>query len=115
MLISAILYEPIGLIFSKEPEVIARFTALFFVVILMQPLNALAFIFDGIFKGMGEMKYLRNVLMAATFLGFVPAIFIGDYFGLKLYAVWIAFSVWMMVRSGALILKFRKRFKPKVD
>jgi len=115
MLISAILYEPIGLIFSKEPEVIARFTALFFVVILMQPLNALAFIFDGIFKGMGEMKYLRNVLMAATFLGFVPAIFIGDYFGLKLYAVWIAFSVWMMVRSGALILKFRKRFKPKVE
>ena len=115
MLIAAIFYEQLGLIFSKEPEVIARFTAIFFIVILMQPLNALAFIFDGIFKGMGEMKYLRNVLMAATFFGFVPAIFIADYFDLKLYAVWIAFTVWMVVRSAALILKFRKRFKPKIE
>ena len=114
MLLSAIFYKPLGLIFSKEPEVIARFTAIFFIVILMQPLNALAFIFDGIFKGMGEMKYLRNVLMAATFFGFVPALFIGDYFGLKLTSVWIAFMVWMLIRSVALIVKFRKRFKPKV-
>ena len=115
MLVSVLLYEPLGLLFSKEPEVITRFTALFFIIILMQPINAVAFIFDGIFKGMGEMKYLRNVLMAATFFGFVPAIFIGDYFGLKLYAVWIAFTIWMLIRSGALILKFRQRFKPKVS
>lgn len=114
MAVGFLFYKPLGLIFSKEPEVIARYSALFIVIILMQPLNAIAFIFDGIFKGMGEMKYLRNVLLLATFLGFVPAIFIGDYFGLKLYAIWIAFAVWMLIRGGALILKFRARFKPKV-
>ena len=39
---------------------------------------------------------------------------VDDYFGLKLYAVWIAFSVWMLIRSVALIVKFRNRFKPKI-
>ena len=34
----------------------------------MQPLCTLAFIFDGIFKGLGKMKVLRNVLLASTFL-----------------------------------------------
>ena len=115
MLIGFIFYEPLGLIFSKEPEVIARYGALFFIVILMQPINALAFIFDGIFKGLGEMKYLRNVLLVSTFFGFVPALFIGDYFGLKLHAVWIAFTVWMLIRSGALIIKFRQKFLPKLE
>ncbi len=115
MLLGVLFYEPLGLIFSKEPDVIDRYSAIFFIIIIMQPLNAIAFILDGIFKGMGEMKYLRNVLLMATFFGFVPAIFIGDYFGLKLYSIWIAFSVWMFIRGAALIFKFRKRFKPQVS
>ena len=114
VIVGIIFYRPLGLIFSKEPEVIARYSALFFIVILMQPLNAVAFIFDGMFKGMGEMKYLRNLLLTATFVGFVPAIYLGDYLGLKLYAVWIAFAVWMLIRSGATFWKFRNRFKPKL-
>ena len=83
-------------------------------MILLQPLNAIAFIFDGIFKGMGEMKYLRNVLLAATFLGFIPVIFITDYFGLQLYGVWIAFSVWAIIRGGTLVYQFRKMILPKL-
>ena len=115
MLAGIVFYRPLGLIFSKEPEVIARYSALFFVVILMQPLNAVAFIFDGMFKGMGEMRYLRNLLLTATFVGFVPAIYLGDYLGLKLYAVWIAFAIWMAIRSGATFWRFRSRFGPKVQ
>ena len=114
MLVGVVLYEPLGLIFSKESLVIDRYKELFFIVILLQPLNALAFIFDGIFKGIGEMKYLRNVLMMATFLGFVPVLLIFDRLGFKLYAVWLAFTAWMLVRSLALVFKFRARFKPQV-
>ena len=114
MLMGVVFYKPLGLIFSKEPEVIARYSSLFFIVILMQPLNAVAFIFDGMFKGMGEMKFLRNLLLTATFVGFVPAIYLGDYLGLKLYAVWIAFAVWMAIRGGVTFWRFRSRFGPKV-
>ncbi|MGB5944413.1 MAG: MATE family efflux transporter [Leeuwenhoekiella sp.] len=112
MLVGILFYKPLGLIFSKEPEVIARFTAIFFMVILMQPINAIAFVFDGIFKGMGKMKYLRNVLFAATAIGFVPAIFIADYYELKLLSIWIAFLVWMIFRSVPLLVYYVKTFRP---
>ena len=58
------------------------------------------------------MQYLRNVLLAATFLGFIPTLLICDYFGLKLYGIWIAFVVWALFRGIALIIKFRKTFLP---
>lgn len=106
-------YSEIGLIFNKEPAVLALFASVFWIVLLMQPVNAIAFMFDGIFKGLGEAKYLRNVLLAATFLGFTPALLLGDYFGLKLKAIWIAFFIWMLIRSIALVVKFRRKYLQK--
>lgn len=111
--VCALFYEEIGLLFSKEKSVLVLFTSVFWVVLFMQPINAIAFMFDGIFKGLGEAKYLRNVLLFATFLGFTPALLIGDYFGLELYAIWIAFFVWMLIRSSALVIKFRKKYLHK--
>ncbi|WP_276168815.1 MATE family efflux transporter [Zobellia alginiliquefaciens] len=105
-------YKPIGLIFSKETVVLHAFYAVFFIVILGLPMNTVAFIFDGIFKGMGEMKYLRNTLLAATFLGFVPVLFFGIYMNWGLYGIWIAFTVWMAIRGGALVVKFIRKFRP---
>jgi Na+-driven multidrug efflux pump len=80
----------------------------------MQPIAALAFIFDGMFKGLGKMKYLRNVLLASTFLVFLPTLIVLDYFNLKLYAIFIAFTLWMIARGLPLILKFRQDFKPLI-
>lgn len=111
--VCSLFYEEIGLLFSKEKSVLVLFTSVFWMVLFMQPVNAVAFMFDGIFKGLGEAKYLRNVLLFATFLGFTPALLIGDYFGLELYAIWIAFFVWMLIRSSALVIKFRKKYLHK--
>lgn len=108
-----ILYDDIGLMFTKEQEVLSLFYNIFWIVIIMQPVNAMAFVFDGIFKGLAEAVILRNTLLASTFLGFIPALLIGDYFDLKLYAIWIAFFVWMILRSGILLVIFNKRFLPK--
>ncbi|WP_400071082.1 MATE family efflux transporter [Zobellia russellii] len=105
-------YKPIGLLFSKETVVLNAFYAVFFIVILGLPMNTVAFIFDGMFKGMGEMKYLRNTLLAATFLGFVPMLFLGKYLDWGLYGIWIAFTVWMAIRGGALVVKFVRKFRP---
>ncbi|MEN8139124.1 MAG: MATE family efflux transporter [Bacteroidota bacterium] len=103
-------YYTIGRIFIADREVLNIFYSIFWMVIAMQPINALAFTFDGIFKGLGEAKYLRNVLIAATFIGFAPTIYISDYFDLKLYGIWIAFTVWMLIRSLSLIVKFRVKY-----
>jgi len=105
-------YNPIGRLFSKDPEVLSLFSSIFWIVILMQPINAITFVFDGIFKGLAEAVTLRNTLLAATFLGFVPSLLLGDYFDLKLYAIWIAFTVWMILRGGILLVIFNKTFLP---
>lgn len=107
-----LLYEPIGKLFSQDPEVLTLFSSIFWIVILMQPINGLAFVFDGIFKGLAEAVTLRNTLLAATFLGFIPALLLGDFFDLKLFAIWIAFTVWMILRGGILLVIFNKRFLP---
>ncbi|WP_224484828.1 MATE family efflux transporter [Robertkochia aurantiaca] len=112
--VCGIFYDEIGMIFNKEATVLALFSSVFWMVLLMQPVNAVAFMFDGIFKGLGEAKYLRNVLLIATFLGFTPTLLLFDHLGLRLHAIWIAFFVWMLIRSGALVLKFRKKYL-KVD
>ena len=112
MLAGGILYLPLGRLFSSDSSVLETFYQIFFIVILAQPMNTIAFVFDGIFKGLGEMKYLRDVLLIATFLGFIPVLYLSSYFEFGLYGIWIALSVWMAIRSGALVWKFRRKFRP---
>ncbi|MDR0194376.1 MAG: MATE family efflux transporter [Myroides sp.] len=108
--ICIVFYKPIGLLFNQDPEVIYVFTSIFWLVLFMQPINSLAYIFDGIFKGMGDAKVLRNNLLFATFCGFIPTLLILDYFNFKLYSVWIAFGVWMCCRSFPLMYFFKKNY-----
>jgi len=108
-----VFYYPIGKLFSQEPAVLKSFYSVFWIVLIMQPINAIAFVFDGIFKGLAEAATLRNLLLVATFLGFVPVLLVGDYFNLKLYGIWLAFTVWMLLRAGILVLKFRRKYLHK--
>lgn len=112
MVLGFLFYEPLGRLFSNEAIVLQAFYTIFFIVILGLPINSIAFVFDGLFKGMGEMRYLRNVLLAATFLGFVPILLLGKYLNWGLYGIWIAFTGWMLIRGGALVWKFRQKFLP---
>ena len=69
-IIGGLFYEVVGTVFTKDPKVLREFYRVFWIILLMQPLCALAFIFDGIFKGLGKMKYLRNVLLFSTLMVF---------------------------------------------
>jgi putative MATE family efflux protein len=108
-LVCLLFYQDIGRLFTKDDEVLQLFFQVFWIVLLMQPVNALAFVFDGIFKGLAEAVALRNTLLKATFLGFIPTLLLGDYFDLKLYAIWIAFFVWMILRGGILVFMFKRK------
>ena len=109
-IIGGLLYYPIGNIFTDDPEVLHQFYNVFWIVLAMQPFCALAFIFDGVFKGLGKMKYLRNVLLFSTFIVFVPILFWLDALDYKLYAIFIAMTFWIIARGLPLIIKFRKQF-----
>ena len=112
MLLAFIFYRQIGSLFSNEIPVLEAFYSIFFIVILGLPMNTLAFVLDGLFKGLGEMKYLRNTLLTATFIGFIPMLYLGKQLHWGFYGIWFAFTVWMIIRGGALVIKFRRKFRP---
>ena len=105
-------YNFIGGVFTKETQVLNEFYTVFWFVLLSLPVSAITFIFDGMFKGMGKMKYLRNVLILSTGFVFLPSLLIFDYLDLKLYAIWLAFTFWIIARGAPLIFNFRKTFIP---
>ena len=107
MCLCFVFYNEIGKVFTSDAKVLDVFYTVFWLVIVTQPINAIAFVYDGIFKGMAEAVVLRNTVVIATFLGFIPALLLSDYFDLKLIGVWVAFTVWMLFRSGILFVYFR--------
>ena len=113
--LGAFFYNEIGRIFTNETLVLEQFYTVFWIVLITQPINAITFIFDGMFKGMGEMKYLRNLLILATGLVFVPTLLIFDYLNYKLIAIWLAFTCWIIARGLPLVFKFRKKFIPLAE
>ena len=113
--IGMIFYSYLGIIFTNEQIVLIEFYNVFWIVLIMQPLCAIAFIFDGIFKGLGWMKDLKNVLLFSTFLIFIPTLLITDSLGYKLEGIFLAFTLWIIARGVPLIIKFYKTCVPLVQ
>lgn len=108
-------YNFTGTIFTKETGILELFYETFWIILIMQPICSVAFIYDGIFKGMGEMKFLRNVLLLSTAFVFIPLLLFFDNLEYKLYAIWIAFFGWIIARGLPLIIKFRRKFIPLAE
>ncbi len=115
MILLAVFYTPLGLLFSKDPSVLNVFYPMFFLVIISQPLNALAFTMDAVFKGLGEMAYLRNVLLSATFIAFIPILYLTQYLRWDLVGIWVALLCWVAFRAIALIIKFKQKYHPLIS
>ncbi len=103
-------YGVIGELFTSDVAVLGLFHGIFWMVIITQPINAVAFAMDGVYKGLGNGKILRNVLMLSTILVFIPVAWGTNEMGWKLFAVWTAFLTWMIARGALLVIHFQKRF-----
>ena len=106
-----IFYYPIGEFLTKSKNILPVFYASFWIVVLMQPLNAVTFLYDGGYKGMGRTKVLRNVLLFATFIGFLPSLFLFQVLDLKLQGIWYAFFIWIVFRTVPIIWDFNRFIK----
>lgn len=103
-------YYFIGKLFFKDESVVALFYEVFWMVLLTLPLMAIAFTYDELLKGMGKMAYLRNTLLLATFIGFVPVIYWMDSMDLKIHSIWTAFICWMSFRAIRLSSHFNANY-----
>ena len=103
-------YFSIGNILTKDANVKSLFFATFWIVVLMQPINSVTFLLDGVYKGIGFTKVLRNVLLIASFGVFLPLLYLFDSLGWQLKGIWFAFFAWIATRGLLLTLHFRNKF-----
>ena len=76
-------------------------------MILMPIWGAFSFLWDGIFIGATASKYLRNNMIVASFLIFLPAWWLtADQLGN--HGLWLAMSLFMIVRGVGLALNAKK-------
>ena len=113
--IGFLFYKFIGEVFIQDYAVLQCFYDVFWIILIMQPICAITFIFDGMFKGMGYTEFLRNLLMLSTLLVFIPSLLLFDVYEFKLEGVWFTFFLWILARGIPLVLKFKRKFSPLVE
>ena len=113
-LICVVFYSKIPLWFTSETGVVNALKEFLWLILLAQVFNSIAFTFDGIFKGLGETKALRNTLLIGTIFIFIPILFGLDFFKFEMYSIWLAFIFWMLFRAFSLVVIFRKKYSSLV-
>jgi Na+-driven multidrug efflux pump len=59
-------------VFTSDPRVLNRLSAIWPIFALMQPLNALVFALDGILIGAGDTRFLKWAMAFSALVVFVP-------------------------------------------
>lgn len=93
-------------LFTSDQRVIELASTILVVVAVMQPLNALVFVLDGLLIGAGDLRYLA-VAMAGSSVVFVPLAIGVLLSGRGLLALWGALCVLMVTRLGALVVRWQ--------
>ena len=85
-------------------DALAVFSAAWIVAALSQPLNALAFITDGIHWGTSDYGFLRNAMLMATVCGLAALQVVATAAPADFTGVWLATVLWIGIRAfwGAL-------------
>jgi putative MATE family efflux protein len=99
----------LGSWFTTDAAVVAAFGSILPFLILMQPINGLVFVWDGIAIGAAAFPYLAGstVAASATAITFLVAV---SAYGWGLVGVWTAIAALMVVRATTLWWWYGSRF-----
>jgi MATE family multidrug resistance protein len=101
----ALLAPVLPRLFTSEPEVLEAVDSIFPFIVAMQPLNALVFVWDGIFLGLEEFRFvavqmvLSGLAASIVLLTVIPL-------GLGLQGVWWGIVTLMAVRALSLAWRY---------
>src|SRR4051794_5309375 len=96
----------LGPVFSPDPAVVRLTGFVLLWVALQQPINAIAFVLDGVLIGAGDLRYLAWAMVGASLLfGLCAAGVVG--FDLGIGWLWAALTVFMLARVAGLWTRFR--------
>ncbi|MCA9883817.1 MAG: MATE family efflux transporter [Anaerolineae bacterium] len=78
---------------------VAVFTSAWVIASLAQPVNALAFLTDGVHWGTSDYRYLRNAMLIATTTGIIGLLLVDTSKPDALLWVWLVTSIWIGIRG----------------
>ncbi len=93
-------------IFTSDARVRHLAFEVLWIVALMQPINAIVFVLDGILIGAGDAGYLAAAMAVATLVVFLPlagGVLAADG---TLLMLWGALALWMVARLAGLVARF---------
>ena len=92
-------------VFTDDPAVIALAPFVLLWVALLQPVNAVAFVLDGILIGAGDMRFLAWAMAVSAAL-FIPAAVAVAALGAGIGWLWASLALFMASRAGILLARF---------
>lgn len=98
--------ESIIRLLTDNNAIIEATTPLLYWVVMLPIIAFPAFIYDGIYVGATASKTMRNTMMIASILIFVPIVYSG--FSTEITRLWIAFLAFLFVRGFLLFINLRK-------
>ncbi|KAH6787904.1 MATE efflux family protein [Perilla frutescens var. hirtella] len=108
--ILGISYSSLAQLFTKDVEVLGVVSTGILFVCASQPINALAFIFDGLYYGVSDFRYAAISMMLAGAISSVVLLYAPTVVGLP--GVWFGLTLLMALRMVAGCIRLSQRSGP---
>ena len=93
--------------FTSDPGVLAQIPHAWWFIVALQPIAGVVFALDGVLLGAGDAAFLRTATLVSAGVGFLPLIWISLAFGWGLTGIWTGLSLFMVLRLGAVVVRWR--------
>jgi putative MATE family efflux protein len=93
--------------FTPDPQVHEQAAIVWPWFVGVMPFAGVVFALDGVLIGAGDVRFLRNITLVATLLGFLPAIWIAYWLDLGLGGVWAGLALLIGVRFAGTVWRWR--------
>ncbi|MCC5914731.1 MAG: MATE family efflux transporter [Balneolaceae bacterium] len=97
--------------FTNNREVIDLGLLVLFWTVLAPLISSICYILDGVFIGATETGPMRNTMLVATFLVFLPVYYFGTIW-FDIHGLWLAMVLFMASRGAALVFYLPGRIIP---
>jgi len=86
-------------VFTDASGVRSLAEQLLLIVAVLQPLNAVIFVLDGVLIGAGDQRYLAGAMVVATFVVFAPVAALTVGLDGGIFVLWGALACWFVARA----------------
>jgi putative MATE family efflux protein len=93
--------------FTPDAAVHAQAAVVWPWFVALLPAAGVVYALDGVLIGAGDVRYLRNLTIAAALGGFLPAVWVAWAIDSGLGGVWAGLGIFTLVRLGALLWRWR--------